>query len=142
MNTKYTEGYWVNQLSDEEIKELFEILISKKKNLKFNGVHKITRGKESLSVLFVAKKTNVYSSNPEHTSLVSDFKITGGLAYLDFYEFMIEKFGEEYSDELLNYIDSVIDANPEDTWSKRLKNVKKAIPAIIDSHTHSQHNDL
>lgn len=142
MKQKHENGYWVNKLTDEDVKELFEILISKKKNLKFNGVHTITRGSESLAVLYLAKKTNVYSCNPEHNSVVSDFKISGGLAYLDFYEYMIEKFGEEYADDLLSYIDNIVESNSEDQWSKRLKNVKKAIPAIIDSHTHSQHNDL
>ena len=142
MEINHPNGYWVQQLTDENIDELFEILISKKKNLKFKKVHTVTRNEESLTVCYVAKKINGYFGNPEHNSEVYDFKITGGLAYLDFYEYMIEKFGNEYSDELVAFIDNLIETNPNDVLAKRLKNVKKAIPAIIESYTHNQHNDL
>ena len=38
MKIKHPEGYWVQQLTDENISDLLDILVSKKKNKKFKKV--------------------------------------------------------------------------------------------------------
>lgn len=143
MNKQHNEGFWVNQLTEEDVKQLMETLMEKKKNTKFKYVHKQEKKDNKLLVTYVAKRTDVYSSNPECHATLEDFKISGGLSYLDYFQFMIETFGEEYADDLLQHIDNYIEAGNEDVWATtRLPKIKAAVPAMLDSHTHNQHNDL
>ena len=142
METKHQAGYWVHQLSDNQIAELLEILVSKKKARKFVRVLQKTKAPDSITLLYEGKRLDTYYTYTEALVTLSDYKISGGHSYIDFYEYMIEHFGEEYADDFINYADNFIAENPEDKWSLRLAKVQKAIPAMLDSHSHTMHNDI
>ena len=142
MQTKHPNGYWVQQLTDEQIRDLLDILVSKKKVRKFKKVINQTRTNNSISILYEATKLNTWLTYAEGRVEIEDYKISGGHSYIDFYEFMIENFGEEYANDLIAHADKFIEENPEYKWSVRYKNIKKAVPAMLDSHNHNMHNDL
>ena len=142
MNNKRPNGYWVQQLTDANIADLLEIVVSKKKTKKFKKVIKQTRTDDTISILYESKKINCYLTYAEDRLIINDYKIQGGHSYMDFYEFMIETFGEAYADDFMVYANDFIAQNPEDKWSNRLKNVIAAMPAIVDSHKHNTHNEM
>ena len=142
MEVKHPEGYWIQQLKDENISDLLDILVSKKKVRKFKKVLKQERTEKEITILYEARKLNTYLTYAEGSVSMTDYKITGGHSYIDFYEFMIENFGDEYVNDLLAHADKFILENPEDKWAVRFKNIKKAVPAILDSHNHNIHNDI
>jgi hypothetical protein len=142
MQTTHPKGYWVQQLTDDQIRDLLEILVSKKKVRKFNKVINQTRTDDSISIFYTATKLNSWLTYAEGKVLIEDYKISGGHSYIDFYEFMIENFGEEYANDLLAHADKFMEENPEDKWAARYKNIKKAVPAMLDSHNHNMHNDI
>ena len=141
MNIKHPDGYWVQQLTDEDTRDLLDILVSKKKQKKFKKTTKYLRTETDITITYESIKQHCYLTYAEDTLVITDYKISGGHSYMDFYEFMIEKFGEDYATDFIAYANEFIANNPENNWSKRLVNVKKAIPAILDSHTHNIHND-
>ena len=142
MNEKHPNGYWVQKLTDEDIRDLLDILVSKKKNKKFKKVLKQERTDTTITIQYESIKYHSYLTYAEDILVITDYKINGGHSYMDFYEFMIEKFGEEYANDFIEFADGYIVNNPEDRWSARFEKIKKAMPAIIDSHTHNLHNDM
>ena len=131
MNTKYQAGYWANQLSKEDLDDLLKFLYSKKKQFKYDRIFKIDDKKDHRDVYYIAKKQQ-FSSDPENKAVVSDFKITTGLGYMSFFEYMLERFdGTDYADELLKHIEQETTAKPDETWSKRLIKVKEELPNIL-----------
>ena len=133
MNTKYDAGYWVNQLTETDLEELFKYLYNKKKNFRYDRIFNIVNKKEIREIYYVARKQQ-FSSNPENKAVISDFKITSGLGYMTFFEYMLERFdGTDYADKLLKHIEKETTAKPDDTWSKRLIKVKEELPKILQN---------
>ena len=142
MELNHANGYWVSQLTDENVKDLLAILTSKKKNKKFRNIIKQERTTEEISILYYSTVTNRYLTYKEDTLRINDFKISGGHSYIDFFEFMIELFGEEYANDFLLYIEQYIAEGHTDNWTKRFIKLKDAVPAIIDSFKHNTNNDI
>lgn len=141
METKHADGYWVQQLSDNQAKELLKILTAKKESKKFKRIITFNRTENLITIFYESKRVKRYLSYAEDTLKIQDYKISGGHSYITFFEYMIQLFGEEYAEDLLAYADKYIAEN-DDTWSKRLVTIKNAIPAIVDSYKHNQHNDI
>ena len=142
MDLKHPEGYWVQQLTDDNIRDLLDIIVSSKKFKKFKKVISQERTENMVSILYASIKTNCYLNYCEDKLIINDYKISGQHPYLLYYEFMINLFGEEYANDFLAYAENYIAENPEDKWSTRLEKIKVAIPAIVDSYNHSLKNEL
>ena len=142
MKLKQQEGYWTQQLTDENLRDLLDILVSKKKNKKFKKVLEQKRTEEEISIKYYSMKTNSYLTYSEDTLIINDYKISGGHSYIDFFEFMIELFGEDYANDLIAYAEQYISEEHNDNWSRRFEKLINAIPAMVDSHKHNIHNDI
>lgn len=142
MELKHPEGFWVQQLTDENTRDLLDILVSKKKNKKFKKVLEQRRNNKEISIKYYSIKTNCYLGYAEDILTINDYKISGGHSYIDFFEFMIELFGEEYANDLIAFAETYIAEELNDKWSKRFEKLKSAVPAMLDSHNHNIHNDI
>lgn len=142
MELKHPEGYWVQQLTDENTRDLLDILVSKKKNKKFKRVLEQRRNNKEISIKYYSIKTNCYLSYAEDILTINDYKISGGHSYIDFFEFMIELFGEEYANDLIAFAENYIAQDHNDNWSRRFEKLISAVPAMLDSHNHNTHNDI
>lgn len=142
MNKKHPNGYWVQKLTDENVRDLLDLIVATKKTKKFKKVLKQTRTEEDVTIKYCSTKTNCYLSYAEDTLTINDYKISGQHPYSLYYEFMINLFGEEYANDFLAYADEYIAENPEDKWSDRLKKLKDAIPALVDSYNHNTTNEI
>lgn len=142
MKQKHPEGFWSNQLTDEQVKELTKQLVSKKPKIDFSSVAKITRTDDAILVEYDALRNDCFFRYTCGNCKITDFKLSGGLNYMVFYEFMVELFGEEYVNDFYAYADEYIKNNPAEKWTVRLKNFKTAMPAILDSVQHSNKNEI
>jgi len=142
MNKKHPAGFWANQLTDDQVKELTKILISKKPKISFSKVANITRENNEINIIYEALRNNCFFRYMEGNCKITDFKLSGGLNYVAFYEYMIEKFGEAYVDDFYIYAEDYMKNNPDEMWSKRLQKLTKAMPAILDSVQHSNKNEI
>ena len=123
MNKKHPNGYWVQQLTDENIRDLLDIIVSTKKTKKFKKVLKQTITEDTITIKYHSIKTNCYLSYAEDILEIKDYKISGRHPYTMYYEFMIDLFGEEYAEDFLQYAEEYIANNPEDIWSQRLEKI-------------------
>lgn len=142
MELKHTEGYWIQQLTDENLRDLLDILVSKKKNKKFKKVLEQRRTENEISIKYYSTRTNSYLTYAEDTLTINDYKISGGHSYIDFFEFMIELFGDDYANDLIEYAEKYIAEENINAWSRRYEKLIPAIPAMVDSHKHNIHNDI
>jgi len=142
MNKRHPNGYWVQKLSDENARDLLDLIVSSKKNKKFKKVLKQTRTDDEITIQYCSTKTHCYLSYAEDTLKINDYKISGQHPYTIYYEFMINLFGEEYANDFLAYADEFIAENPDHYWTTRLQKIKVAIPAIVDSYNHSANNEI
>ena len=142
MNKKHPNGYWVQKLTDENARDLLDMIVATKKTKKFKKVWKQERTDDKITIIYQSVKLHSYLSYAEDTLEITDYKISGQHPYTMYYEFMIDLFGEEYAEDFLQYADEYIANNPEDKWSQRLVKIKNAIPAIVDSYKHSTNNEI
>lgn len=142
MNKKHPEGYWVQKLSDEQVWNLLYTLVSKKANRRFSKVLNYDRKDNIITINYCSHKTNCYLTYAEDSLIITDYKIGGRHPYMPYYEFMIDLFGDEYADDFLVYADEYIEKNPNEVWSSRLKKIKDAIPALLESYHHNLNNDI
>lgn len=134
MSTKHPAGYWINQLSDEQIEKLAIRILSK--NEKFNKIGTIKREESHIIVNYHYEKINAYLRCRESTITISDFSLSGKVhSDCRFYEFMIETLGNEYAEELLEYLEKAIaDMNQDISVVKGLINFKNNIEEDLQHH--------
>ena len=142
MNIKHPNGYWVQQLTDEDVNELLSTIVARKKTKKFKKVNSQKRTSDTITIVYSSTYLHRYLTYAEDTLVINDYKISGQHPYTFYYEFMISLFGEEYANDFLAYAENYITENPEDNWAKRLIKIKDAIPAIVDSVAHSDNNEF
>jgi len=135
MKKKHPEGYWANQLSDEQIQHLAIKLSSK--NEKFKKIDYIQRKDSQVVVKFYYEKTNTYLRCKDATITINDFSLTGKIhSDFKFYQFMIDSLGNEYADDLINYLEKTIQNMNED-----LRSVKSLIKLKNDLEDNLQQNE-
>ncbi|MBR6779379.1 MAG: hypothetical protein IKM43_04500 [Clostridia bacterium] len=134
MEQKHKPGYWINQLSDEQIEELAKTLLSTKNNFKLKSV-KVARAKDHVDVLYTGRKTNTYLNLVEQTITLEDYRVRGQYNYVNYYEYMISILGAKYVDELIAFMQDYPKSHPEENnrWTKLLPKMEQAIPAILAS---------
>lgn len=134
MNRKHPEGYWVKQLTDDQIKELAIKLLSK--NEKFSRIDKPKRKETEIEVKYHYEKTNAYWRSHDSTLTISDFDVTGKVhSNAKFYEFMISALDEEYAEELINYLeDKIENMNQDLNKVKGLVKFKANLKASLQHH--------
>lgn len=116
MNKKHPEGYWANQLSDEQIQKLTIKLSSK--NEKFKKIDYIQRKDSQIVVKFYFEKTNTYLRCREATITINDFSLTGKIhSNFKFYQFMIDTFGNEYAEDLIEHLEETVQNMNQDLHS-------------------------
>ena len=113
MDKKHPEGYWVGQLTDEQIKELAITLLSKHE--KFNKIDKPKREGTHIVVKYHYEKTNAYWRSHDSTLKISDFDLVGKVhSDAKFYETMINFLGNEYAEDLVEYLENKIQTMNQD----------------------------
>ncbi|MBR4999288.1 MAG: hypothetical protein IKY10_05345 [Clostridia bacterium] len=142
MSKIHPNGYWVQKLTDDNVRDLLDLVVSTKKTKKFKKVLKQTKTEDTISILYCSTKINCYLSYAEDNLTINDYKISGQHPYTLYYEFMINLFGEEYANDFLAYANAYIEEQPDDKWAIRLKKIKDAIPAIVDSYNHNETNEI
>lgn len=143
MNKKHPNGYWVQQLTDDNTRDLLDSIVATKKTKKFKKVLKQTKTDDSITIQYSSIKKNCYLNYAEDTLVITDYKISGQHPYTLYYEFMIGLFGEEYANDFMVYADAYLaNCTEDDVWAKRLVKIKDAIPAIVDSYNHSANNEI
>ena len=66
MNAQHPTGYWVQQLTDEDIERILQILVSKKKSKIFKKIIFIQRNSTEVIVTYESKRTNCYLTYAEN----------------------------------------------------------------------------
>lgn len=142
MNKKHPNGYWINQLSEENISELLYRLTSFKKDKKFKRVINQTKTDDCITINYCSTRTDRYFTHTENTLTIRDYEIDRKHSCLIFYDYMIELFGEVYAKDALKFVNEFISNNPEGLWSTRFKNLKTKIPEMVEKHTATTDNNV
>ncbi|MBQ8615198.1 MAG: hypothetical protein IJ415_01355 [Clostridia bacterium] len=141
MENNYEDGYWVRQLTDEQAKEILMLLSELNTKKTFKKIINIERFKNVISILYLANRPKRYIHFSDDTLEIEDFKLFGfssHASHVIYYQYMIDLFGVEYAEDLLNYADEYIENYPEKTWSKKLIKLKDAVQNYIQDLKASQ----
>ncbi len=118
MEQKHPVGYWVNQLTDEQIEELTKLILTD--NEKFSKMEDPKRKETCIKVKYHYNKTNAYLHCRESELTITDFELTGKIhSDSKFYNFMIDCLGSEYAEELANYLEEKIQTLNQDLTKVR-----------------------
>lgn len=143
MTIKHPNGYWVQKLTDENTRDLLDLIVSTKKTKKFKKIFNYSRTDDAITIKYESIKLHNYLTYSDDTLIITDYKISGQHPYTLYYEFMIGLFGEDYANDFLAYAEEYIaNCQEDDSWGKRLNKIKVAIPAIVDSYNHSANNEI
>ena len=127
MNTKHPEGYWVNQLSDENILTIAKKLLSE--NEKFIKIDQVKKLKDKITTKLHYEKTNTYLRIRDAEITINDFEVRGKIhTSSKFYTYMIDLFGNDYAIDLIEHLEELISSLEKDTSHKKgLINFKNKI---------------
>lgn len=122
----HTPGYWVNQLTTEEIEAIIKNLTETNKTTKLNKVTKIIKSEEYVTVVYEVEKLNAYIRFSDRTTQLHDY-FAKGKSLETYVTSMANIFNEVYVEDFNAYVNNLTSTNPTDTKTKTLINVQTAI---------------
>lgn len=122
----HTPGYWVNQLTAEEIETIIQNLTETNKTTKLNKVKKIIKSDEFITVVYEVEKLNAYVRFSDRTTQLYDYFAKGKSSEV-YATSMANIFGEVYVEDYNAYVDEMALNNPTDQKTKTFINTKNSI---------------
>ena len=122
----HTPGYWVNQLTTEEIETIIKNLTETIKTTKLNKVKKIIKSEEFVTVVYEVEKLNSYVRFSDRTTQLYDYVAKGKSAEI-YATNMANIFGEVYVEDFNAYVNDLALNNPTDSKTKILINTQNSI---------------
>lgn len=122
----HTPGYWVNQLTTEEIEAIIKNLTETNKTTKLNKVKKIIKSEEFITVVYEVEKLNAYIRFSDRTTQLHDY-FAKGKSLETYVTSMAKIFNEVYVEDFNAYVDNLALSNPTDPKTKTFINAQTAI---------------
>lgn len=127
MDKKHPEGFWVNQLTDQQLDELLQLINKNNKNVIYKSILKKENKKNGFKITYHLKRLHCYISYTETSVELHDFSISKNSALKQYVDYMTDLFGEDYIADLNSYVENLIINKPEDKSIPSLLKIKESI---------------
>ena len=124
MDKKHPEGYWIHQLTDEDLEIVLKNITENNKNALFIKMLEKTKTEKGFTIKYQGKRLHCYLSNLDPTIEFYDFKSNNSRASTHLVKHMIDRFGVEYIDEFIEQVDEYAKTCPENAWTKHYTKLK------------------
>ena len=122
----HTPGYWVNQLTTEEIEAIIKSLTETNKNVKLNKVKKIIKSEEFITVVYEVEKLNAYIRFSDRTTQLHDY-FAKGKSLEAYVTSMANIFNEVYVEDFNAYVEEFVLNKPSNSKTKTFINAQTSI---------------
>lgn len=133
MSEKRTEGYWIHQLTDEDLNVVLKNVTEHNKNAKFVKIIKTAKTDKGFKINYQIKRLNCYLSNFEPNIELFDYKSSNTRATSHLVKYMMEKFGIEYIENFIQFANENINNSPSNIWTKNFIHLKEYAEAQMEA---------
>ena len=143
MNKRHPNGYWVQKLTDENTKDLLDLIVSTQKTKKFKEIFQQTKTDNSIIIKYVSINLHSYWKYSEGTLVITDYAISGQHPYTLYSKFMAKLFGEEYVNDFLDYANEYLaNAEEDNLIIKKLRKNQNEMSSILNQLNNSTNNEI